>query len=379
MDTGRWQQIDRIFTEALKLPDTDRPAFLGAACGADQEIRDHLEQLLAVDGELADFLEKPLAANVAELVGGGSEPEAGTCCGPYKLLRTLGRGGSGTVYLVEDDGPFALKLCRSSLEASALRRRFRQEHQILTRLDHPHVTRLHDAGVTAAGYPYLVMEFVDGTTIDEHCDERRLMIDERLVLFRQLCSAVAYAHDQGLVHRDLKPANVLVTKDGRVKLLDFGIAKLLISAPDQRLDSTNVGMRLMTLSYASPEQVRGRRVTSASDVYALGVLLFELLAGASPYRLKGPLALAFERAVCLKKPRRMSDTLLHLMDAGGTSQWDDVDVDAVSRHRRYADPRDLVRRLRGDLDAIVARAVEKRPEKRYGSVRELAEDVRRHQ
>ncbi len=385
MDTERWQRVDQIFDQALELSGAERPAFLAAASSGDEELRCEVEHLLAADRKLDGFLEQPLHRDdVAEIFGAARQPWTGGHLGDYRLLRVLGSGGSGTVYLAARDGHgggerFALKLCRYTFGATELRRRFEIEHRILAHLDHLNIARLHHGGVTEDGHPFLVMELVEGTSIDRHCHENRLSIGERLGRFRQLCSAVGYVHDNELVHRDLKPANVLVTEDGRVKLLDFGIAKLL--APERFSETpqpTRTGLRLMTAGYASPEQMLGEPVMPASDIYSLGVLLFELLAGVSPYRLEGPLPLAIERAVCEDATERMSDTLLRLLDSDTSGHWDEVDVFAASRQRGFADPRELALHLTGDLDDIVAMALRKRPARRYASAEELSEDVRRH-
>ncbi|HKH43450.1 MAG TPA: serine/threonine-protein kinase, partial [Thermoanaerobaculia bacterium] len=236
--------------------------------------------------------------------------EEGESLGPYRLLRTIGSGGMGTVYLArrEDEHyqqEVAVKILRADLESTEAIHRFLAERQILARLQHPNIARLYDGGRTGDGRPYLVMERIDGTPVDEYCDRHRLTIDQRLLLFQKICAAVQHAHQNLLVHRDLKPANILVTPEGEPKLLDFGIAKQLAPEPGDALE-TQLGSRLLTPGYASPEQVRGEPITTASDVYSLGVILYELLAGRPPLEVPEELPYEIERAVCEQEPERPS-------------------------------------------------------------------------
>jgi len=385
MHTERWQQVDRLFAEALALPQEERPGFVHDACGDDEGLREQLEELLEEDEQLDDddFLEKPIApAQVAELLvdAPGGLPE-GFRLGAYTVRRPLGRGGSAAVYEVTADGRrFALKLARQAVNDD-LRRRFHKEREILLRLDHPNIVKLHDTGVTDDGRPYLILEYVDGKIGHHYCDGRRSTVANRLRLFVQVCEAVAYTHGQGLVHRDLKPCNFLVTSDEQIKLLDFGIAKALVADFDfAKGDSTKVGGQMLTWGWASPEQVQALKVTPSSDVYALGAILFEALSGRSPYLLsKAPLPLAIERAVCHDRPPLMSEVLLQPPAPDLESPWREAELDAqeVAEKRSCADPEELVGLLRGDLDAIVARAMAKCPNQRY-TVDELVEDLRSH-
>ncbi len=384
MNPERWQQIDQLFAAALELCEAGRPAFLDAACGSDGELRNQVGQLLEADGEAQGFLEPSRdRGELGEMFSDLALPEQRSRIGPYQVVRILGHGGMGTVYLASRAGEpahrqVAVKLCRHSLASSEVRRRFRTEHQILARLEHPNVAHLRDAGTTEDGRPYLVMEYVAGSPIDQHCDRHRLPLGERLELFRQLCSAVHHAHQHQLVHRDLKPANVLVTDQGRVKLLDFGIAKLLdphrfVPSPEP----TRIGIRLLTPGYASPEQLRGEAVTPASDVYCLGVLLFELLSGSSPYQLHSRSLLAIDRAVCEREADRMSVALGRLR---GQPRTDCArqSPSQISRARGFHHPRQLRQRLQGNLENIVAIALRKQPASRYRSAEELSEELRRH-
>lgn len=370
IDPERWQQVDHVFAEALDLPPAERPAFLDAACARDPALRRQVERLLAADAAGSRFLESPPGELLRLAL---DEQEEGRTLGPYRLLRKIGSGGMGTVYLArrEDEHyqrDVAIKVLRSGLVSPETLRRFLAERQILARLEHPNIARLYDGGRTEDGRPYLVMERVHGLPVDESCDRRRLTVAERLVLFRKICAAVQYAHQNLLVHRDLKPGNILIDSDGEPKLLDFGIAKRLAPEPDDALQKTREGLRMLTPGYASPEQVRGEAITTASDVYSLGVLLYELLAGRKPYRVSTELPYEIERAICEEEPERPSVALF---------RPEPPDAEGIARARR-ARPRALAHGLRGDLDNIVLKALQKEPRARYGSAAELSQDLERH-
>ncbi|NNF57333.1 MAG: serine/threonine protein kinase, partial [Rhodothermaceae bacterium] len=299
----RWPDLDARFARALALPPAERDAFLDAVGAEDPALRRELERLLAADADASTFLETP-AARV-------SAPRPGERVGPYRLVEAVGRGGMGTVFRAERaDGAFsqtvAVKLLHPGPVAEEVRRRFEAERQILARLEHAHIARLLDGGLTEAGLPWLAMEFVEGMPITDHCDARRLGVEARLLLFLDVCAAVTYAHRNLIVHRDLKPSNVFVTDDAegapQVKLLDFGIAKLLNETARPPL--TRSGLRPMTPEYAAPEQVRGEPVTTATDVYQLGVLLYELLTGRRPYRIPTRLLHEVARIICEEPPER---------------------------------------------------------------------------
>lgn len=371
-DPERWRTVDRIFAQALELPPAERAAFLDSACAGDDSLRRAVEALLAADEHNATFLERP----AGEIFGWrplASEEEEGGRLGPYRLTRRIGGGGMGTVYLARrDDEQYqrevAIKILRAGLEETEAYHRFLAERQILARLDHPNIARLYDGGTTDDGRPFLVMELIDGLPVDKYCDHHQLTIDQRLDLFRRICSAVSYAHQNLLVHRDLKPGNILVTPDGEPKLLDFGIAKQL--EPKIAADSgpmTRTGLRIMTPSYASPEQVKGEAVTTASDVYSLGVLLYELLTGRSPYPA-AEVTYEIERAICEQEPERPS---LAVFRGGVLSPEEIAEV-------RKTRPQTLERRLRGDLDNIILMALRKEPRRRYGSVAQLSRDLEKH-
>jgi non-specific serine/threonine protein kinase/serine/threonine-protein kinase len=353
MSFKRWQRIKEIFGEAIDRPEESRASFLDSACAGDLGLRSEVGRLLLAHGEAGGFLSQP--ATVAE-----EPPLEGRRIGPYRILSEVGRGGMGLVYrAVRDDDVFqktvALKLVPGGASPEE-RRRFRQERQILARLQHPNVANIMDGGTSDEGQPYLVMEYVEGEPIDAYCNRRGLSVRERLLMYRKVCDAVHYAHQNLVVHRDLKPENILVSSEGEPKLLDFGIAKLVAGADEGESPTTTLAPR-MTPAYASPEQVRGEPVTTASEVYSLGVVLYELLTGELPYRIEGSSLEEVMKTVCDTEPAPPS---------------------AVVRRRDSLSGRTRARELEGDLDTIVDKAMRKEPERRYLSVRELSEDVRRH-
>jgi eukaryotic-like serine/threonine-protein kinase len=322
--------------------------------------------------------------------GGATDGSHEERVGPYRLIREIGHGGMGTVYLgVRDDDAFqkrvAIKVLKRGMDGDAIVRRFRHERQILASLEHPFIASLLDGGSTPDGRPYFAMEFVDGQPISDYCETQRLDTTARLALFRHVCSAVQYAHQNLIIHRDIKPANVLVMADGTPKLLDFGIAKLLNPELGGRtLAPTVPGLQLMTPEYASPEQVRGETVTTASDVYSLGVLLYELLAGRLPYKLTGCAPADIVRIVCEAEPIRPS-TAITMIDGEAptepppTGAQAQVERESSKRDRRLTVDVDRLRRqLAGDLDNIVLKALSKEAQRRYASVDQFSEDVRRH-
>ena len=358
-DSGRWRRLEEVFHAALQMEPAERRAYLEHSCGDDPELRREAEALLAVPESTLQLLRAPVE-RVAEqflLDAPGSDIRLGA----YRLTRALGEGGMGRVYLGERaDGQYrsrvAVKVMRASFGASAeMQSRFRAERQILADLNHPNIARLLDGGTTPSGLPYLVMEFIDGMAIDDFCRARRLSVGDRLKLFCSICSAVEYAHGKLVIHRDLKPGNILVTPDGTPKLLDFGIAKLVeperAGLPASQTSHTG---RLMTLDYASPEQVRGEPVTKATDIYSLGTVLYELLTGRRPFNLQDTSPMEAMRVICETDPALPSTVIG--TQAGLTSPGD---VGAAPA-----------------LDYIVLRAMRKSPQDRFGSVAEMAESVR---
>ncbi|HET8622187.1 MAG TPA: serine/threonine-protein kinase, partial [Gemmatimonadales bacterium] len=384
---AEWKRLEEILDDALELPTGDRALFIEQSCGTDEQLGRRARAMLAAAERAGDFLERPVEACAAGLIreiaeeveeqAEGEQEERGTVAGgrlgPYRLLRELGHGGMGAVYLAErDDEQYerrvAIKVLPAGLLNRGLRTRFLLERRILASLEHPNIARLYDAGVGEDGTPFFVMECVEGRPIDVHCDEQRLSIRARLALFEQVCDAVQFAHRNLVVHRDLKPANILVSADGVAKLLDFGIAKLTedgdaagrASGPEE----TRTDLRFMTPHYASPEQLRGEPVSTATDVYALGVLLFELLAGAWPYRPRDRSIPALEQAILEQGPDRPSVAVNR--------------ADAAVGERRSTTVAALRRQLRGDLDTIVLMALRKEPERRYASVADFRDDVHRY-
>jgi len=379
--TARWRQVLDAADRAFELAPEERAAFIDQWSADDPSLGAELKALLA-EAEGPSILESPAAAFAAPILNAlGSEPELAPSesrFGPYQILRELGRGGMGAVYLAErSDDQYrkrvALKLLPARMGGGDRRvQRFLEERQILAALDHPGIARLVDGGITPSGLPWFAMEYVDGAPIDRYCDDRRLSIDARLELFCRVCAAVQYAHRNLVVHRDLKPTNILVTAERAVTLLDFGIAKLLGAPATAEASLTATGERLLTPLYASPEQVRGDPVSTATDVYALGVLLYVLLTGRFPYRLSTGQQYEVVRAVLEQEPERCSVAVLRSGDAP-----DAPGVEQIATAREST-PAKLARRLRGDLDAVVLKALEKDPTRRYGSAEQLEADVRRH-
>jgi serine/threonine-protein kinase len=365
----RWRELEPLLDETLELEPDQRTAHLVSRCGGDAALRSDLERLLRTCESAERSLTRPAAVACAELLVEPIPVPEDARVGPYRIVGAAGHGGMGTVFLAErDDDQYAkrvaLKLLRSDFVLDVrLINRFREERQILATLDHPHIARLLDGGVTPDGLPWFALELVAGTPITRYADAHRLRVEERLRLFLDVCEAVQYAHRNLIVHRDLKPSNILVTDDGVVKLLDFGIAKLIASESAATADATLTGPRPLTPEYASPEQLRGDPVTVGSDVYSLGVVLCELLVGRRPFAAGGRPLFELERQVLEEEPRRPSD----LLEIDGS-------VQAAARNTT---PERLRRRLRGDLDAIVLTALRKEPQRRYATVDRLAADLRR--
>lgn len=377
MRRERWQKLKDLFDAALEKEPEERAAFLHEACADDPVLRREVESLLQAHSEqegpveqLKDELASSLQGRISPTVSEGQQ------VGPYEIIEELGHGGMGRVFLARRaDGQFdqqvALKLLGIGFPSHESRQRFLAERQILATLNHRHIARLLDGGVTDDGQPYFALEVVEGEPIDTYCNARDLSIKERLALFLDVCDAVHYAHRKLVVHRDLKPSNILVApveageqSRGTVKLLDFGIAKLLDPevAGSQAIPRTQTGFLPMTPSYASPEQVRGESITTASDVYQLGVVLYELLTGVQPYDVEGRTPSEIERIICEEKPTRPSTAVTQAATASSTER----SFDSVQRQ------------LRGDLDTIVMKALRKEPGRRYESVEQLAEDIRRY-
>ena len=372
MDRRRWQEIEEAFYRALDLPEDDRGRFLSDLEAADRSLHAEVESLLTQDAAEDEPVLDAVEEALQEVAFEGTEQRR---FGPYQTGRWLGGGSQSDVYLaVRTDGEYAskvaIKVAKRGFPTEDLRRRFRQERQILANLRHAHIARLFDGGTTAEGLPFFVMEYVDGEPIDSYSDHRRLPITERLRLFLAVCSAVEQAHRNLIIHRDLKPGNILVAEDGRPILLDFGIAKLLEEpAHEDAAVRTVEGLRFLTPAYASPEQVLGQPLTTATDVYSLGVILYALLCGRPPHELSGLEPKALYETICERQPSPPSRSLGRL---------ENTDEGSTLAEQRAETLSGLQKRLRGDLDTIVLMALRKEPERRYASVAALAEDLERH-
>jgi eukaryotic-like serine/threonine-protein kinase len=370
MSDTRHGELQRLFLHARELAPAERTRFLAEEC-ADGTLREEVEALLEAD-EGSGFLDAGLPGlqSVAAL-SGNVDPER---IGAFRIVRELGRGGMGVVYLGERaDGQFeqtvAIKIVGADAADDAMRRRFLSERSILAGLKHPHIARLLDGGITPDGRPYLILEYVDGLPITAYCDAHRLDIRARLRLFLDICAAVQHAHAQLIIHRDIKPGNILVDAEGRVHLLDFGIARLL-AAEGNAIATTHADLRAMTPEYASPEQVRGENLGVATDVYSLGVLLYELMCGTGPYTVTARGAIEIAHAVCTQEPVRPSERALRDIAHGSTAR------ERASARSTTAER--LSRALAGDLDSIIMMALRKEPEARYASVASLRDDLERY-
>jgi eukaryotic-like serine/threonine-protein kinase len=385
MTPDKWKQVTELAEAALELAPGERQAFLGEACSGDLSLRGEVEALLSSYNKAEGFLDGLFEGATTLIAGAEGTPVEGAMIGSYRVIRELGRGGMGTVYLAgrADDTykkSVAIKLIKRGMDTEEVLSRFRNERQILASLDHPNIARLLDGGTTEQGLPYFVMEYIEGQPIDRYCDEKRLTTAERLQLFRTVCAAVHYAHQNLVVHRDLKPSNILVTNKGAVKLLDFGIAKLLNADLYARTDvATAQWVRPMTPAYASPEQACGRKITTASDTYSLGVILYELLTGHRPYRIKSYTPQEIERVICEQEPEKPSTVVNRVETEPGPDGATQVALspEKVSQTRE-GQPEKLRRKLAGDIDNIVLMAMRKESHRRYSSVEQFSEDIRRH-
>jgi eukaryotic-like serine/threonine-protein kinase len=377
MDASRWQKVTDLFELALAIDDSkQRLDWLDRKCGADSDLRVEVESLLQAHFDSTDFLEQPPTAETTRLIGARLESMwIGRSIGNWRILKLIHQGGMGSVFLASrDSGDFeqtaALKIIRTELASESTLERFARERQLLAHLEHPNISRLLDGGTTEDHVPWLVMEYVDGEPVTTWCDTQQLTISERLELFARICEAVAYAHRKLIIHRDIKPDNILVSSDGTPKLLDFGIAKL--ETPDSsKTARTLTSQRVLTPGYASPEQFSGQAIGTASDVYSLGMLLYELLTGTPAYRVEPTQPIVeVEDIICRRNPESPSHRLRKTMESDPSGK--------LAASRRMT--RDQLRReLRGDLDDIVMKALRKEPERRYASVDALREDLHRYQ
>ncbi len=368
MDSSEWQKIKGIFNATIDLPENERAEFLKTC---DKDLRGEVEKLIEANDEAENFIVESALVDIG-LVDEEEETDlfVGKQIDSYKILREIGHGGMGTVYLATHadesfDKKVAIKLIRRGMDTNSVLKRFVMERQILARLEHPNIAALLDGGTTKDGLPYFVMEYVGGLPVTKFCDLHQFSTEERLKLFQSICSAVAYAHQNLVVHRDLKPSNILVTEDGTPKLLDFGIAKLLNPAWSvNTAQATATMFRAMTPEYASPEQLRGLPITTTSDVYSLGVVLYELLTGKRPFKFESHQPEEVAKIVLTSEPLRPSSVELNHTTSPNTQ----------NPKSQIPNPKSL----QGDLDNIILKALRKEPERRYQSVREFSEDIRRH-
>ncbi|HZQ71003.1 MAG TPA: serine/threonine-protein kinase [Terriglobales bacterium] len=375
-NSERWERTKQLLEEALRLAPDQRPAFLDCACGADAELRAEVESLVVAHEQAGSQFLNPAAAETINVTVDPFPAPLNEVIGHYRLIEQLGHGGMGVVYKAEDTRLHrfvALKFPNAALVGRVGAERFRREGTILARLTHPHIARLIDAGVSTLGQPYLVLEHVEGEHIDRYCDARSLTIEARLRLFLNVLAAVSHAHANLIVHRDIKPSNVLVTPEGQVKLLDFGIAKLLEddTRPGLATVLTREGGWVLTPEYAAPEQVTSGPITTATDVYSLGVLLYLLLSGQHPAGSGMHSSAELLKALVEIDPERLSDSA-----AGKRKLMPETTAENAARRGTTSDK--LCRTLRGDLDTIVAKALKKRQQERYVSAAALADDLRRH-
>src|SRR5438874_1366433 len=363
----RWKQIEAIFEQALELKANERAAFVQKSCTGDEELRREVESLLESHASAGGFIDdRSLFISEAGLKDDDEDVRVGQLVGAYRIVREIGRGGMGAVYMAERADEHykkqvAIKLIKRGMDTDSVLRHFRNERQILANFDHPNIARLFDGATTDDGLPYFVMEYVEGLPINEYCTSHELPLVDRLKLFREVCAAVSYAHRHTVIHRDIKMSNILVTSEGTPKLLDFGIAIILQPGGGAEALMTMTGVRPMTPEYASPEQVRGEPITTASDVYSLGIILYELLVGRSPYRFTSRYPLDVAREITDTEPPRPSTAV---------ARGKDLKFDPTGVRNSKA--------LKGDLDTIVLMALRKEPERRYRSVEQFSEDIHRH-
>jgi TolB-like protein/Tfp pilus assembly protein PilF len=392
MSPERWQQIEEIFQDALDLTWSEREQFVAEKCVDDPQLKAEVEKLLAQFEDASSFIETPAFSDEKASVLSSlmdfdetDDPMLGKVLGNYKIEREIGRGGMGAVYeAIRADGEFrrkaAIKIVKRGMDTDFILRRFRNERQILATLEHPYITRLLDGGTTDDGRPYFVMDYIEGLPLYRYCDKNRLTIEQRLKLFSKVCEAVEYAHQNLVIHRDLKPSNILVSTDGTPRLLDFGIAKLLNpELASDTLQPTATAMRMMTIDYASPEQIQGEKVTFSTDIYSLGVILFELLTGHRPYRFPNRTPHEVARVICEEPPSLPSYAFVRSENSLPVVH---VDQEAVTighlAELRNESPDSLQAELKGNLDNITIKALNKLPKQRYESIKKFREDIEKH-
>jgi eukaryotic-like serine/threonine-protein kinase len=384
MTPERWKKVEAIFTAALAFEAGEREDFVRRACANDEELQKQVFSMLAQETDADSLFDSgvfSLLETETESASGFDE-NINRQIGVYRLIKQLGTGGMGAVYLAERaDQEFrqkvAVKLIKRGLDTDLVLKRFRLERQILADLNHPHIARLLDGGTTPDGLPYFVMEYIDGTSILEYCNEHKLSIKERLELFLQVCSAVQFAHQKSVIHRDIKPRNILVTSEGTARLLDFGIAKILSGENDADIQElTTPTFRILTPEYASPEHLLGLEITQVSDIYSLGVLLYELLTDRHPFRFQNPLGNETDFINSEFSAAKPSEIILKdALDLKNKSKR--ISPEIISE-RRGMSVAQLETELRGNLDSIVLKAINKNPALRQQSVYELVNDVNQY-
>ena len=377
-----WKRLKEVFNYAIELQGDERTEYLKNTCGNDPEFLNDVESLLKAHETTGVVDHSPDHLKTSALSRLKEHSLIGKKIGAYRIIADLGYGGMGTVYLGERaDGKYyqrvAIKLLRNIFTSEEQIRRFISERQILASLNHENIARLYDGGITEEGQQYFIMEYVEGQPIDKYCNAQNLKYHERLNLFLDVCDAVHYAHRKLVVHRDLKPGNILVTNEGRVKLLDFGIARVLNTSEilSERMPVTPTGLLPLTPNYASPEQVRGELITIASDIYQLGIILFELLTCQRPYDVSNKTPSEAERIICVEEPLKPSQILFNHHDLKGEKREKYYNLSVLPDQSKL---RKLRRRLQGDLDTIVMQAIKKEPERRFDSAEQFAADIRRY-
>lgn len=378
----RWRRVEEIYYAAAEQAEDQRAAFVDRSCAGQPELRREVDSLLTYARSTRQFIDQPAMHVLAPSLAGefvvdrwDSDRLIGKIVSQYRIVAPLASGGMGDVFRAvradnQDEQQIALKLMRAGQDFGSFLDRFRNERRILAALEHPNITRLLDGGTTDDGTPYFVMELVEGLPIDLYCEGHHLSVEERLQVFMQVCSAVQYAHQRLIIHRDIKPGNILVTNVGVPKLMDFGIAKILNVDDEGPQNATITALRAFTPAYASPEQINGESITTASDVYSLGVVLYELLTGRSPYRVTKQNSHELARAICEVEPQKPSTAVAQAAHSL---------TPPTDRHGAHDGlPDKLSKRLRGDLDNIVLMAMRKEPQRRYASVEQFKDDIRRH-
>jgi serine/threonine protein kinase len=390
MTPEEYSRVKQLFFAVQEMESENRPAFLAENCDGDEELQNAVLALLASSAKVEGFIERAAYEVLSETLVADVPVVsiAGKRIGAYRVLREINHGGMGTVYLANrDDNTYqkqvAIKIVRGGFDSTEVRRRFYEERKILARLDHPNITKLLDGGTTDDGLPYYVMDYVEGVALNQYCEQNSLSINERLGLFRKVCAAVQYAHRNLVIHRDLKPSNILVTADGTPQLLDFGIAKVF--QDEENAAATRTNLPVMTPEYASPEQITGKVITTATDIYSLGIILHELLTGSRPFHFKSNSLEEIIHFVCETEPTKPSQSIANGRSRSAGSKTDVArdgkDQGSKTKDQKTTPPSPIrnPQLLKGDLDNIVLKALRKEPERRYATVEQFAEDIRRHQ